>query len=102
MIGPEVRQFRYMPQKTLGKIKNWMQPTFNDESWPQATYGFGTPMEVLIDSSMQKVDGLAAGQRFFKRVATLQLFVAVWCRKRPRITRIPWVEGTPRKQLPDP
>ena len=60
MIGPEVRQFRYMPQKTLGKIKNWMQPTFNDESWPQATYGFGTPMEVLIDSSMQKVDGLAA------------------------------------------
>lgn len=60
MIGPEVRRVRYMPLKTLGKIKNWMQPSFNDESWPEATYGFGTPMEVLIDTSTQKVEGLAA------------------------------------------
>ena len=58
MIGPEARRFRYAPLK--GLPKNWMQPTFNDSSWREGTYGFGEQMEFLADSSSLSTDQLLA------------------------------------------
>ena len=58
MIGPEARRFRYAPLK--GLPKNWMQPTFNDSSWREGTYGFGEKMELLTDSSSLGTDQLLA------------------------------------------
>ena len=58
MIGPEARRFRYAPLK--GLPKNWMQPTYNDSSWREGTYGFGEKMELLVDSSALSSDQLLA------------------------------------------
>lgn len=59
-IGPEARRFRFIPLRALGKTKTWMQPAYNDSTWSVGTYGFGAQMEVLVDGSSQKADGLAA------------------------------------------
>lgn len=103
-IGPEARRFRFIPLRALGKTKTWMQPAYNDSTWSVGTYGFGAPMEVLVDGSSQKADGLAAAV-FNGTLAdweALQLFVAVRGREQPRFAGLSRTERTRRQQLPDP
>ena len=44
-LGPQARQFRY--QEEYAESLEWQSPDFDDKTWPETTWSFGTRFEVL-------------------------------------------------------